>query len=110
MQAHTLRFPSLTAEHPAERVLRAGLLVLLALLLACYVYLIASSTFNIIARKQALQEGMATQSTLSRINAEYYALSSTLTEERAAHLGLVPLEEKEYVTRASQLGFADGQR
>lgn len=108
MASHAINLPSLTTMHPLEGVVRRTLMGALAILVLAYIYFVASSTFNIIARKQALQEGVAIQSSLARINAEYYALSGELTPERAAIAGLVPLEDKAYVSRTVPLGFAGG--
>lgn len=105
-QTHALRFPTLTTPHPAERLV---LLVLIALVVACisaYVYLIAASTFNIIARKQAEVASVQTQSALAQINAEYYQLSGQVTLSRAEAIGLTPIAKKDYVTRETRLGYA----
>jgi len=106
MQPNTLRFPTLTFEHPAERIV---LRVLIAVVIACavaYVYFIAASTFNIIARKQAEVSAIAVHSKLAQVNAEYYQLSGQVTPARALAIGLTIVAEKDYVTRTSSLGLA----
>lgn len=103
---YALRFPTLTYEHPAERVLLRVLGVVLIAAVCAYVYLIASSTFNIIARKQAESMAVTAHSALAQTNAEYYQLSGQVTPARALSIGLAPLSQKEYVTRTSSLGLA----
>lgn len=80
--------------------------VALALLASAYVYLIADSTFNIIARKQAEIAATALSGSLAQLNAEYYQLGSQVTLAKARELGLVALAESDYVTRTSRLTYA----
>jgi len=110
MYARSFRFPSLTVEHPLEAVARLAFCAAIALCVALYIYCIAASTFNIIARKQAENGSMAAQSRLAQINAEYYALSERVTPSEAGNLGLVPIKEKSYVTRTAALGFVGGNQ
>lgn len=109
MHARVLRLPSLTHEHPIERMLRLLLVLCIAFGIASYIYFIAASTFNIIARKQAESTAIATQSRLADINSQYYALSQRVTPGEAGVLGLVPLKNKSYVTRTTSLGFAGAE-
>ena len=106
MQVHALRLPTLTYEHPLERVILRVLLLIIIAAVAVYVYLIAASTFNIIARKQAEVSSTTVNSSLAQTNAQYYQLSGQVTPARAVAIGLTPVAEKDYVTRTSSLGLA----
>jgi hypothetical protein len=106
MNLHAFRYPTLTFEHPAERVVLRVLIAAIILFALAYVYLIAASTFNIIARKQAEVSAISTQSSLAMINSEYYQLSGEVTPQHALAIGLTPVSQKDYVTRTSRLGYA----
>lgn len=103
---HALRFPTLTYEHPAERIVFRILCAVFVASVCAYVYLIAASTFNIIARKQAESSAVTAHSLLAQTNAEYYKLSGQVTPARALAIGLAPVSQKEYVIRTSSLGLA----
>lgn len=104
---YALRLPSLTYEHPAERIVLRVLALVLVASVCAYVYLIAASTFNIIARKQAESFAITAHSALAQTNAEYYQLSGQVTPTRAIAIGLAPVSQKEYVTRTTSLGLAN---
>lgn len=107
MSTKTLSFPTLTKEHPLERLALRILIALVAALIFSYIYFIAASTFHIIARKQAETTGVAVQSASAQMNAEYYNLTAGLSPETASSMGLKSISKKEYVTRSIYLGYAD---
>ena len=100
-----LRFPTLTIEHPLERVAMRVLVAAVMALVIAYVYLIAASTFNIIARKQAEVSSVTIQGTLAQLSSQYYELSKQVTLARATSMGLSPIAQKDYVTRSSHLSY-----
>lgn len=106
MNANVLRLPTLTSAHPLEPLALRVVSGIVVLLIIAYVYGIAASTFNIIARKQAESSATAVRSSLAQLNAEYYNLNQSLTESRAGDLGLVTLSDSSYVTRDVHVGYA----
>jgi hypothetical protein len=92
-------------EYTGERVARRLLGTTAVLLIIAYGYLIASSTFNIIARKEAYLTSTKIESALAQLEAEYFELSESLTASYAAQTGLTPVVAKEYAARAGTLGL-----
>lgn len=96
----------LSIEHPAERFIFNTLFVTLMLLLAGYLYFVASSVLNIIARKEASAQTTALQSGLAGMEKEYFMLTQGMTAGKAASIGLAPLKSADYLYRPGNAASA----
>ena len=97
----------LTVEHPMERRLFSMLAITLAVLTVGYLYCVASSVLNVIARKEAVARATALESTIGGLEQEYLALSQEVTPASGTSLGLVPVAHTAYVRRPSTVGVAN---
>jgi len=98
---------TLTAEHPAERMmLRILLSALLGLALA-YLYFVGASVLNVIARKDAVRETAALGSAVSLLERDYYAATAAITPSSGERLGLSPVSSTRYVHRPGVVGIAE---
>lgn len=86
-------------EHPAERLLFVGLSLVLALLVCAYLYFVTASIMNVIARKDALSQIDQLQGQMGSAEQQYFALSQQMTPSEGASLGLVPVQNTQYVYR-----------
>jgi len=97
---------TLTAEHPAERMmLRILLSALLGLALA-YLYFVGASVLNVIARKEALAQTASLATAVAVLERDYFAASQAVSPSQGAQLGLAPVATTAYVYRPSILGDA----
>ena|SRR3989338_78693 len=97
---------ALNAEHPLEhtafRIFSATLLVLVF----SYIYLVGSSAFNVIARKEALAQSARVGASIGVSEREYFAASQKVTPEEGLSLGLAPVAKTAYVYRPGAVGQA----
>ena len=86
-----------------------SLLILLAL---GYLYFVAASVLNIMARKEALSQSAQIEGTIGSLEGQYFALSQGITPQSAVALGLSPISVKDtdYVNRPGNVGIADTAR
>jgi len=78
--------------------------VLLLLLTVCalgYIYFVSTSILYVIARKDAHTHIAQTESAIATLESEYFTLSSAISVEEATNFGLVPVSQKNFVTRTS---------
>ena len=87
----------LSYEHPAESMVLRAIVLALALVSCLYLYFVAASVLNIIARKEADVRSTAVQSSINVLEQQYFALSQSTTQEEASNLGLVPIKSTSYV-------------
>ena len=95
-------------EHPYERHARQVLFILLALLVCAYLYFVAASVLNVIARKEALADADRLQGSIGAYENQYFALSAALTQQAGIALGLEPIAKPSYVSRPGNVGDAGG--
>ena len=88
---------SLTAEHPAERIVFRALGAVLFVLLCGYFYFVSASVLNIIARKEADAKSASLQTSVAQMEQRYFALRDSVTPQEAASLGLSRVSDTQYV-------------
>lgn len=84
-----------------------GLVLLLALISSLYLYFVAASVLNIIAKKEAASNSASLQSAIGQLEGEYFSLSQSVTPEAALSLGLTPLSQTSYVFEAGNTAAAN---
>ena len=97
---------ALAIEYPWEQTLLRVLLVSLGILTVSYLYFVAASVFNVIAHKEADLKSTRLETTIGKLEQEYFALSQQLTAETGASLGLSSITEQSYVYRPGNVGQA----
>ena len=93
------QYSILAIEHPLERRLWAVFFAALAILFFAYLYFVASSVMNIVARKEADARATDLQGSIGALEQRYFELSQALTPESASTLGLSPVKKTAYVYR-----------
>lgn len=96
----------LVIEYPWERTLLRVTLILLAVLTIGYLYFVASSVLNVIARKEAVAQTAHVESEIGLLEQKYFTLSQGLTPEAGSSLGLSPITSQRYVYRHGNVGHA----
>lgn len=96
----------LANEHPWEPRARSILSIMLVILVAGYLYFVAASILNVIARTEALGEMQSTQSSIASLEQRYFALSQGVTPEEGAALGFSPVSHTSYVFRPGNAAVA----
>ncbi len=94
---------SLAIEHPMESIARQALFGVLAVLIFAYIYFVAASILNIMARKEANTAVFSLQSAIAQMEGEYFALSRAIEPESGAKIGLAPVAKTHYVYRPGNL-------
>lgn len=89
----------LSIEYPYERVAFRVLFAVLGIILCGYLYFVGASVLNIIARKEASRASQGIQSTIARLEKEYFVLSESVTPDSGIVLGLSPVRATDYVYR-----------
>lgn len=97
---------SLAHEHPRERLVQNGLLLVLTLLACLYLYFITATVLNVIARKDALGKVVRIQGLIGGLEQNYFALSKEVNPASAKAVGLTPLSDTAYVYRPGNVGAA----
>ena len=97
----------LAAEHPWEPRARSILLIALTLLVAAYLYFVAASILNVIARQDALGEMQTAQSMIAVLERNYLAISEDVTAQEGARLGFAPISNTSYVHRPGRAALAE---
>jgi len=67
---------------------------------------VSASVLNVIARKEAASNAIATAASIASLEQEYFALSAQVLPEKGAEMGLVAVADKRFVTRAVHLGLS----
>lgn len=106
IHTHTIRTAALMQEHPYEVAFRRAVFGMIVVAFLAYASLISTSVFNVIARKQAVSDTVATSARIADLEQEYFSLTSAILPGRGADFGLMPVEEKHFVTRTPGLGFS----
>lgn len=97
---------SLALEHPAERIALRVFTILLLAVIAGYLYFVSASILNVIARKEALSRVAVIQGSIGGLEQSYFELSSGISPESGASLGLAPITHQSYVYRPGNVGAA----
>ena len=97
----------LAIELPFERRAFTVLASILGLLCLCYLYFVAASVMNIVARKEADARASAAQGAIGSLEQSYFNLSQSLTPSSAVALGLAPVTETAYVYRPGNAASAN---
>jgi len=93
-------------EHPSERHVFSILTIVFFVLVAAYLYLVASSILNVMARSDAMTDIREIERNISTLEQDYLALSEGITPQRAHELGLAPVEGTAYVYRPGNAAIA----
>ena len=96
----------LAMEHPYERHAFSILSIALAVLVGAYLFFVASSIFNVMARSDAMAEIRDIEGSIGGLEQEYLALSEGVSPQRAAELGLAPVADTAYVYRPGNTAVA----
>jgi hypothetical protein len=100
---------ALAVEYPMERMIMRVLVAFLIMLAFGYLYFVAASVLNIMARKEALSQSAQIEGTIGSLEGQYFALSQSITPQSAVTLGLTPItvQNTDYVDRPGHVGIAD---
>ena len=101
------RMTALAIEYPFEQIAFRALLAVLALCFFAYLYFVAASILNVVARREALAQSTRIESAIGDLEQQYFALSQAVTQEEGARLGLVQLSQPNYVNRPGTVGEAN---
>ena len=95
---------SLSIEHRAERIaLRFLSLALIAI--ACgYLYFIAASILNVVAREEMLAQVSVIQGSIGALEQRHFELTKSISPQSGQSLGLAPVADKHYVYRPGNVG------
>ncbi len=97
---------SLAHEHALEPMARQVLFAVLGVLIFAYLYFVAASILNIMARKEANTAVFALQSAIAQMEGEYFTLSHAMQPESGARIGLAPVGDTHYVYRPGNAASA----
>ena len=100
---------ALAIEYPLERLIMRTMIALLIALAFCYLYFVAASVLNIMARKEALAQSAQIDGSIGALEGQYFTLSQSITSQSAVALGLSPISvaNTAYVDRPGNVGIAD---
>jgi len=98
---------ALAIEYQWEHALLRALLIVLALLICGYLYFVAASVLNVIARKEADVRSARLETSIGMLERRYFSLSQGLTPQTGNALGLSAITDQSYVYRHGNIGQAD---
>ena len=87
----------LSQEQAWEPHTRSILSIALIVLTAAYLYFVAASIMNVIARTEAMREMQTIQSAIAGMEQRYFALRDSVTPQEASSLGLSQVKNAQYV-------------
>ena len=96
----------LAVEHPLERRAFAVSSALVAILFFAYLYFVAASVLNIVARKEADAHATNLQSSIGALEENYFELAQSMTPQLASEIGLAPVAHTAYVYRPGNAASA----
>lgn len=88
---------ALSMRYPLEDKIFRALVIALGVLVVCYLYFVAASVMNVIARKESSTQAAILQGNIGALEREYFALHEKIAPEHASTIGLAPIEETDYV-------------
>lgn len=94
-------------EYPAEALVLKGLCFALVIVSCLYLYFVAASVLNIIARKEANASSVAIQGRIGDLERTFFDLSQNVGEQQAIAMGLAPVTQTAYVYRPGNTASAD---
>lgn len=97
---------SLSMQHPLESAIVRALLVILVALVFGYLYFVASSIFNVMARREALAAISSIQGHIGGLEQQHFGLAEAVTPQTGATMGLSPITTTQYVYRPGNVGAA----
>ena len=96
----------LAMEHPSEHRAFSILSIALVVLVGTYLFFVASSIFNVMARSDAMAQIRDIEGSIGGLEQEYLALSEGVSPQRALELGLAPVAKTAYVYRPGNTAVA----
>jgi len=96
----------LARQLPLERRALPTLGIVLVVVVVLYLYFVASSIFNVMARADAERSMRAIEGSMGSLERQYIALSRSINAASAGSIGLAPIEETAYVHRQSDSAMA----
>ena len=96
----------LAREFAIERRAVSILTVSLVILIAAYLYLVASSIFNVMGRAEAERSIRVIGSNVATLEQQYLALSNSVSSASAAAQGLADVHDVSYVYRPGNAAMA----
>jgi hypothetical protein len=101
------KVPILAMEHPHERPALRVVSTFLIVLICAYLYFVASSVLNVIARQEALTQQDTLRGSIGILENQYFALTQTITPQAGFAMGLQTIEKPSYVSRPGAVGEAN---
>lgn len=92
-------------EHPAEIVVRRGLVLMTVAFLLCYAYLAGASVFHAVVQRSAGTQAEHVKTTLAGLEREYFVLSKSVDPSLGSSIGLSRAASKSFVERAVLVGL-----
>ena len=93
------KISSLSIEHPYERAAFRLLAGLVAIFAVGYMYFVAASVLNVMARTAYDRQSVAIEGDIGMLEQRYLYLTSAVRQDAAQEFGLVPVNETSYVYR-----------
>lgn len=100
----------LSIEHPLESVALRTLFGVLLILILAYIYFVGASILNVMERKEAVARSAEMETSIAKLENNYFALSQRITPETGSMLGLAPIRDVAYVHRPGTVGQADNEQ
>ena len=108
LQLHVARpRTGLARELSYERHALSGLSIVLVALVAVYLYFVAASILNVMARSDAEHDMRAIEGSMGALEQQYLALSRSVDQSSAASIGLLPIQSTAYVYRPVDAAMVD---
>ncbi len=93
----------------AEQKVTGLLFGLVVVLIASYIYFLASAVVFAVERKEVQDMSARVNSRIATLEVAYLQSKAAITEEKARDLGFVTVAHKRFVERARYLGQANAQ-
>lgn len=97
----------MSIEHPLENAALRALFVLLAFCILAYIYLVGASILNVMEREEAIARSAEMQTSIAKLENDYFAFAQRITPETGSMLGLAPIRDVAYVHRPGTVGQAN---
>lgn len=95
----------LAIEHPLEVTVLRVIIGVLGLCMCAYLYLVAASVLNVIAQKEAVSNSVQLESSIGKLEEQYFALSQDIIPSAGTSIGLAPITQTSYVYRPGNVGL-----
>ncbi len=97
---------ALATEFPIERNILRGLYFAIIVLICLYLYFVSAAVLNVMYRREALTQINQIDASIGGLENQYFALTQEITPQAGASIGLVPVQDTNYVDRPDQVSDA----